>query len=109
MDERVKQFREIAIERGKYLLLGNARKGNKCYDKLKKIYFELKEADELYNLAILLEDEDDRVKFEAAQNLLPHFPEESKNALAEIAPKMGSLAFVAKETLKWWSKKELEH
>lgn len=36
MDERVKQFREIAIERWKYLLLGNARKGNKCYDKFKK-------------------------------------------------------------------------
>lgn len=108
MDERVKQFREIAIERWKYQLLGNARKGNKCYDKLRKIYLELKDAGDLHYLAVLLEDEDDGVKFEAAQNLLPHYPEEAKNALKEISPKMGLLAFEAKETLKWWSKKELD-
>lgn len=108
MNDKVETFRKIAIERWEYLNNGNASKGNKCYDKLRKLYFELQEANALDALAMLLDDEDDGVKFEAAQKLLPHYPEKAKKALEEIAPKMGSLAFVATETLKWWNKKEKE-
>ena len=106
MDSRVEEFKRIAQERWEYLRYGNASKGNKCYDKMREIYFDLKKDGLLAELATLLTDEDDGVKFEAAQNLLPDFTEGSKRALSEIAPKMGLLAFEAKETLKWWNKKE---
>lgn len=108
MNSKVEKFKEIAIERWEHQKMGNARKGNKCYDRLHKIYDELREDNQIEELCLLLNNEDDGVKFEAAQWLLPHYPEEAKRALEEIVPKWGLLAFEAKETLKWWKKKEEE-
>lgn len=105
MDRVIEEFRMLALKRWKYQNRGNSKVGNKCYDELRQIYFALEGSNRLAELAILLDDANDEVRFEAAQNLLPHYTEKAQMVLASIAPKYGLLAFEAQETLKWWRKK----
>ena len=98
----IEEYRKIAKERWEYLEHGNSRKGNKCFDKLVKIAMELNKCDGLEKLIILLDDENDGVKFETASILLFVCEDEAIQALEKVATKRGVLSFCAEQTLIEW-------
>lgn len=108
MNNKVEMFRKIAIERWEYLNNGNASKGNKCYNKLNKLYADFETERETDELLLLLEDSNDCVRYECASKLLFSHSEKAQVILEELSEKTGHIAFVAEQTLKWWKKKEEE-
>ena len=106
MNNKVEIFRETAIERWQHLDNGNASKGNKCYNKLIKLYDDLVEEGGTDELALLLDDSNDCVRYECASKLLVCHSEKAQTILEELSTKKGHIAFVAEQTLKWRKKKE---
>lgn len=105
MDKRIDEFRKLSEERWHYLENGNSVKGNKCYDALTLIADALVSENRIYDLSILLGDSCDGVRFEVASKLLfANYPS-AEGTLVELAAKRGIIAFVAKQTLKEWSKR----
>lgn len=103
MDSRVEKFEILSRKRWEYLSKGNAKAGNKCFDELRTIFAELEQEGKLNDLAVLLEHSEDSVRYESASKLLPHCTNQSMNVLHELSKKMGTLAFTAEQTLKWWN------
>jgi len=102
MDKAINEFRMLAEERWYHIENGDSRRGNKCFDKLTKIVTVLKDEGKLEELAVLLGDENEGVRFETASKLLHLYPAEAVRELELIAKKKGSLPFVAKQTLQQW-------
>ena len=102
MHRRIERFREVAIERWVHLDEGNSKKGNKCYGELLKIAQELRNENQLEDLEILLDDENDAVKFEAGTKLLTINSKRAEQTLEKLTKKKGTLPFTIKMTLKTW-------
>ena len=105
MDGMVLKFQQIAREKWQYLEAGNARKGNRCFDQLKKLAGELTERNMLRDLIPLLDDPEDGVKFEAAAALLPLNLKKTEETLLALSEKRGLIPFNAERTLIWWNEK----
>lgn len=108
MNNKVEIFRETAIERWKHLDNGNASKGNKCYNKLIKLYDDLAAEDGTDELALLLDDSNNSVRYECATKLLFSHSKKAQMILEELCNEKGHIAFVAEQTLKWWKKRQEE-
>lgn len=102
MDERVNKFKEIAKKRWEYLKKDDSKAGNKCYDELLSIAVELCNENQLHELSVLLDNENDGVRFEAASKLLTINFEKAVNTLEKLTEKKGTLPFSAKMTLRQW-------
>jgi len=102
MNDRIVRFRELSIERWKYLNDGDSKNGNKCYDELLAIARELRIENKLQDLDILLDDENDGVKFEAGTKLLTINSKKAEKTLEKLTEKKGTLPFTVKMTLKTW-------
>lgn len=98
----IEDFRKIAKERWEYLEHGNSRKGNVCFDKLKRISTEMYEKNQLQQLSVLLNDADDGVIFEAATKLLFAYPEQAIHALNKLSKRRGMISFCAEQTIRQW-------
>lgn len=107
MNSKIEKFREIAVERWYCLDNGNASKGNNCYNKLRSLYDDLVEEGGTDELALLLDDSNDCVRYECASKLLFCHTEKAQTVLEELSKKKGHIAFVAEQTLKWWKDKEV--
>lgn len=101
----IEQFKMLSIKRWEYLRVGDSKSGNKCFDELNQIFALIEAEDGIEELLSLFDDMHDEVKFEAAQRLLSHYSVKSQEVIAAIAMKKGLLSFEAKQTLKWWIKK----
>ena len=83
MNSIVEKFREIAIERWEHLDNGNASKGNKCYNKLNKLYADLVKENGTGELVLLLDDCNDSVRYECASKLLSSHNEKAQAVYLE--------------------------
>lgn len=104
MNKKIETFRKIAIERWGYLNNGNASKGNKCYNKLNKLYADIVAENGTDELVVLLDDNNDCVRYECASKLLFRHSKKAQIILEELSKKTGHIAFVAEQTLKWKQK-----
>lgn len=69
---------------------GGARKGGRCFDKLKKLYEQIRAEDHMEDLTVLLRDKDGGVRFEAAVKLCYISGEGEKGTCLHSAPKRWS-------------------
>ncbi len=105
MNQLIDKFRLLAIERWDNLKGGkNVRKANRCFDKMDRLYEEIKKQNKLDSLATLLKDPDDAVVSDVAGFFLKDKSHinESAEQLRRIALKNNSpeLSFNAEMCLK---------
>lgn len=105
MDKLVEEFKSLAAERWSYLSKGEkVRKANRCFDKMDRLYEEMKKQNKLDSLATLLKDPDDAVVSDVAGFFLKDKSHinESAEQLRRIALKNNSpeLSFNAEMCLK---------
>jgi len=85
-EELVARFRQLALDKSKYLLDSNTRAVNRDYEKMKGIEEELRRRgpEARKALAVLLDDEDLRVRYEAARRLLAVVPERALATVQQV-------------------------
>lgn len=86
-EELVERFRQFALDKSKALLDSNTHEANRIFDRMEAIDRELRRRglEARQALAVLLDDSDIRVRYEAAIELLAVVPDKALATVQAIA------------------------
>ena len=102
-------FEKHNIQRGEALNVGNGKKANYHYDRIRKIIVFLKREKALMNLSIFFTHTNPYVRLDAAANLLPLYEKDCLKIMKAIEKdEKGIVVIEAEYTIKEWENGNLK-
>lgn len=102
-------FEKYNVQRGDALNLGNSKKANSCYDKIRNIVAFLKEEKAIPTLSVFYNHPNPYVRLNASAYLLPIDEKRSLSVIKTIEnEEKGIISVTAKYTIKEWENGNLK-